>query len=439
MRSQLTFSADWELLSEGAAEERACFSALGIQWGDTWLTEGQDGLANRLRQKPLLSAYHFAMWLAANWWRLRWEPRANSVSWRFAHRTANIGGGYAWPDITIFSDGERTALVPRVVCDEKNSQAVFRYLNTVAAVVPSNDFEIAVDDFLNQVIERLKTMSIEGSELEQLWGQVREERGNSEYARTRKLEALLGRDPDEVGTEVLEQLIADQHRLGTAAVEELAADFGYSESKLQSINTLSDMQKEFGFSASSRDLPKLPEDWILEHKRFENRAWNLGALAAKAVRDQIKNTEAPIDDDMLCQMAAVNRAALDPCARANLPISFALNEDQGRSRVVLRGKRQEGRRFELGRILGDRLLNSEEALNPATRAYTYRQKAQRAFSAELLSPFHAVFNLLQGDYSSENQMDVAEYFNVSQWTIATQLMNNRVIDRVDLEYQANAA
>ncbi|HEY8289404.1 MAG TPA: hypothetical protein VIG49_09060, partial [Acetobacteraceae bacterium] len=97
MNSALSITAEWERLDGGTAEERACFAALGIRCNNHWLTEGRDGLVNRIRAEPLLSAYHLAEWLAWNWWRLRWEPRSSAPDWAFAHRLTTIGHGYVWP------------------------------------------------------------------------------------------------------------------------------------------------------------------------------------------------------------------------------------------------------------------------------------------------------------------------------------------------------
>ena len=98
----LSIDAEWETLRQGSAEERACFAALGIQYGDIWLTEAEDAFVKRVRSKVHLSAYHFAEWLAWNWWRLRWEPRKHAPGWNLAHRMATIGGGYVWPMSRFF-------------------------------------------------------------------------------------------------------------------------------------------------------------------------------------------------------------------------------------------------------------------------------------------------------------------------------------------------
>ena len=82
-------------------------------------------------------------------------------------------------------------------------------------------------------------------------------------------------------------------------------------------------------------------------------------------------------------------------------------------------------------VLVSRQMNyAGERLLPATRTYSYRQKVQRAFAAEFLSPFASVDEMLSGDYSEDTQNDIAEHFNVSPMTIRTQLVNR---DRIDLE------
>ena len=101
---------------------------------------------------------------------------------------------------------------------------------------------------------------------------------------------------------------------------------------------------------------------------------------------------------------------------------------------MLRSRYATGRRFELARLVGARLLlPSEGSLHPATRAATYRQKAQRAFAAELLSPFAQVEEMLAGDYSEERQEEVAHHFQVSVLVIRNQLANHGRLERDSLD------
>lgn len=422
--------ASWETLVEGSDEERSCFAALGINAHGHWLTEGRDALANRLRQAPLLSAYHLAEWLAWNWWRLRWEPRASSEDWAFAHKISNIGGGYIWPNITIFSDGERTALIAKAT--EDRPETPFRYISNFAAVIPSMEFENGIDNFILEVLERLGDSRVNDSNLSRIWNDLVVERRSPELARARKLEALLGQDPDESDPGVIERLVADAKSLSMAAVEELAADSGFRHmAAVPSAANLVSLAKQHGFSASFCDIARIsvPPN---NASRGHTAAWKLGADTAKALRKQENLGDGVITDERLAALFGVEIAALKHGEAADLGFSFALDHENSNS-IFLRSKWPFGRRFELARLLGDRLMATQSTLYPATRAYTYRQKSQRSFAAELLSPFQAVFHMLDGDYSAENQLDVAEYFLVSELTIRTQLVNHQILEREDLD------
>lgn len=429
-----TITADWEPLEYGPPEERACFAAVGIRAHSKWLTEGRDALANRLRHAPLLSAYHLAEWLAWNWWRLRWEPRSRVPDWDFAHRLSSIGGGYIWPNITIFSDGERTALIAKPTLEKP--QTPFRYIADVAAIIPATEFESELDRFIEAIVERLDSEDIENTNLHTLWNSVSLERLDPDESRKKKLEALLGYDPDKADPRTIGQLLRDVEDLSRPAIEEIAAEHGQSGLVLTAadIHSIADRS---GFEGSPRDVVKLDQPVHLPD-RGQVPAWRLGTEMARALRAQLRLDSEPISDDQLAPMGGVQRDIIES-KTVGPNISFALDERLDRSKVVLRSKWKTGRRFELARLLGDRIAGRAAKLFPATRAYTYRQKMQRAFAAEFLSPFEAVDDMLAGDYSMENQLDVAEHFKVSSLTIRTLLVNHGRLEREDLNEELETA
>lgn len=354
--------------------------------------------------------------------------------WDFSHRMASIGGGYIWPDITIFSDGERTVLLSRATAERP--QTPFRYINRVAPVISALDFERGVEVFVAQVLERLETMGVRESNLSCVWRDVQAERGDETLGRRRKLEALMGVDPGESDPELVERVLADAVRLGQGAVEELAADAGGAAERRRvlSADELAGLAVRSGFAASFDDAVRLAAP-VSVAPRGQLAAWQLGADAAKALRAQEALGEGAIDDAALAALLGVTPAALKrPAGVETVGISFALRQAGEADRVLLRSRVPAGRRFELARLLGDRLLGDvADSLLPATRSTTYRQKAQRAFAAELLSPFAQVLGMLDGDFSAESQQEVAEHFKVSELTIRTQLVNHRILDRDELE------
>jgi hypothetical protein len=434
MPASWKIGAEWETLDSGTPEERACFAQLRIDAADICLTEGRDALANRLRQAPLLSAYHLAEWMAWNWWRLRWEPRSKASDWAFAHRVATIGGGYIWPNMTIFSDGERTALVAEPTNDRPKTP--FRYITDRVIVIPASEFESEFDWFADQVLERLRSQNVADSNFEKIWASVRQERRDPKLAQARKLEALLGHDPDESDPRAVKQLILDSQDLSAASVEELAAEHGQGK-ELLNAERLREIASEKGFDAKPSDVVRL-RTAARSPRGGQIPAWRLGADAARALREQEVPNGKPISDEKLAGMAGVEAGILQD--RQGAPgISFALDENANRGRVVLRSKWHEGRRFELARLLGDRIAAPGGArLLPATRAYTYRQKMQRSFAAEFLAPFDAVDEFLESDYSSEKQQDAAARFIVSPITIRTLLVNHGRIGREELEHELEA-
>jgi len=463
MQPTLSITADWERLDEGPPEERACFAAVAILCNDQSLTEGRDGFVNRIRPGPLVSAYHLAEWLAWNWWRLRWEPRSNAPDWPFAHRLTTIGEGYVWPNITIFSDGERTALIAKPTT--ARPATAFRYISDYAAIVPSLVFEGAVDRFIGQVLGQLQAEHIHGTNLDRLWSELTDERRDIETARRRKLEALLGQDPDTADPVVIDRLLTDAQELGERAVEELAADSPQGGTLL-TVDDLRQIAKQSGFSTSPRDTARLSADTMLPSPK-EAPAWRLGVEAARALRVQAGLGSEPVEDGRLADLAAIRPldladnsssrnifivpfgiaarllGSVDWLRRQGKPeagVSFALDQSETESSIFLRSHWRSGRRFELARLLADRIvLPVPGTLHVATRASTYRQKMQRAFAAELLCPFDAMDAMLGGDYSTEAQEDAASYFGVSEWVVRRQLVNHRRLAQEDLDEDIETA
>ena len=430
-----------ERLDEGSPEERAAFGLFTILAGNTPLIQGFDHSINGWRPGPLVSGYHAAEWFAWNWWRLRWEPRSAAPDWWRAHRMTAIGEGYIWPNLTIFSDGVRTALIP--LPSVRPDARPFRYLGGLPTVIPSLLFEEAVDSFIPQVVARLRDAGLPDTNLDAVWRDVLAERADPEVAKRRRIEALLGRDADAVDDTAIEILMADIMSLGEAVVDEVAADRAQDHAQTGAILTAAAFRQiaaTVGTDAAIGDMVPLG---TAIHGLFgaDMPAWQVGAAAARQLRAQEALGSDPVSDSRLARMAGTRADVLADPPAAN-PMSFTLVTGPATARIVLRSRWRTSRRFDLARLIGDRqLAGADGALFPATRAYTYRQKFQRAFAAELLSPFEAVDAMLDGDYSEEGQQDVAAHFDVSVMVINTQLISHRRIERgaSDEDFDVTAA
>ena len=196
-----------------------------------------------------------------------------------------------------------------------------------------------------------------------------------------------------------------------------------------------------GEDAAPRDAVRLRDSDDLRIST-DKPAWGIGSEAARRLRVQERLSAAPIDNKTLARLAGVHKHIVAKTA-TGAALSFSLDRSPFVGRVVLRSRWETGRRFEVARLLADRLVaRGSDRLRAATRAYTYRtyrQQLQRSFAAEFLSPFETINEMLAGDYSVEAQADAAEHFNVSPLTIRTLLVNHGRLEPDELEAEIEGA
>ena len=444
MPGNLTVSLAPESLDSGTAEEQATFGLFAITANDRLLTEGEDTERGELRRGPYVSGYPLAEWLVWNWWRIRWEvgQRKDITDidarrrWDFAHRMATVGDGYAWPDITIHFDGLQSFFHS----EPSEDRLLFRYSGAARPeMVSPEDLETAVDGFVKDILSRLDGRCLRSTNLHHLWVDLEAERQDPAATRCRRLEAQLGCDPDDADERMIRDRLGDAAVLGEEALGEVAGDAALcgAPDRMVSARQLLDIATATGFDADMNDALMLTDMTGLPMPG-EAEAWRLGQQAARRLRAQEALDGQPISDGDLSIFAGTTSSTISRTEKHSSEISFSLdneNED-GTARLSLRSKWETGRRFELARLIGDRVLGSRtgyaaERLSPATRTHSYRQQMQRAFAAEFLSPFRSVEEMLSGDYSEERQNDVADYFKVSPMTISTLLVNHGRVDRDD--------
>ena len=405
------------------ALENATAGVLSIEANGTVLTEGVSLGGKELQPGPLVSAYPLAEWLVWNWWRLRWEPTSSSTSraWAFAHRLSSVGSGYRWPNVQIESDG---ALVRLTSTPAADPQPLFRYVGAPRSeLIPAADFESAVDDFVGDVLARLQHVPGR-SNVATIAEQVAQDRAEPGEACFRRLQAILGHDPDEGPEPAIRQRVADADSLGDEASLELAAG-----APTVGLAELRDAARRAGFDANPEN--RVSVDASAPALAWgTTEAWRVGVGAARSLRAQEAPQGEPISNLRLAEMAGVQECALGEAPCMDVPLSFEWQEST-QVRIGLRSNWETGRRFDLTRLLADRVFGArhQERLRAVTRSYTYRQKAQRAFAAEFLAPIDAVDGYLSGDYTEDKQDEAADYFQVSPYTIRSLLVNNRRIGR----------
>ncbi|HIJ85353.1 MAG TPA: hypothetical protein HPQ00_14270, partial [Magnetococcales bacterium] len=214
----------WTPAVYGPEEVRQTSAILQFTVNNRLVTRVDNDWTRVVDKTVCLSAYPLALWLVSSWWRLHWEPvpaGIPNIEWRIAHEMGSAGHGFLWPPVRFESDGEMVTVHCTPSSAESNEP--IRYLNRLHESIPSAEFTKGIVDFIQIVIDRLDSVGIQDTELHTLWREVGGERTNPKTASYRKMEALLGFDPDEGPETIVDTLLNLSMAVGDAAVAEIAA------------------------------------------------------------------------------------------------------------------------------------------------------------------------------------------------------------------------
>ena len=225
---------------------------------------------------PRVSAFRLAEWFLWNWWRIRWEPsrsRGDSLSWRQAHETASIGGGWLWPRLTFDSDGQTVTI--HFAGSEATVTEPVSYVGDVdEQFVSAQNFELAIDSFLQQVMSHLSRNQLSPNPVGRMWGELRDEREDPKLTTYRRFEALLGHNPDEADRRVIDQLTKDRAVLGEQATNEIAADAPLTTGVAMTADSLLGVAGQSGFDISKNNLGSGQH-----HAHGDRPTWPIGSMA----------------------------------------------------------------------------------------------------------------------------------------------------------------
>ena len=423
------FSIDFQWLAReyGDAVARSTLAEITITANERKATEIEDLLAKTVRPGVRVSAFALAQWFASNWWRLLWEPERNTSSWKMSHNVGAAGEGYLWPDLTFISDGE--AVLVRSRPSLITSKEPVRYLNSFDEFIPAHEFEAGMHSFVESVVGRLTDMRIDTAGLDELWREILAERPDPKLASWRKLEAIMGYDPDEAPNRTIEalQIAADDY--GPSAVEEIAAE--------SMENAIADIEILWGQSRREALPIVIPNFDDLKRQISRIRSslfpWQKATEAARIVREVWSLSPGPVSTSTLADVLSVGQGSLENAIDVQGPMNAGFrNGDLNSLSVFLKSTIPVSRRFALLRLVGDHLTApQDEKLLPATpKTRTQRQKFQRAFAQEFLCPYSDLISYLKSDEPSDEAIeDAAHYFDVSERMIETILVNKGDLER----------
>ncbi len=426
--SAFSISSEWISPGHGPEEVGQTSALLTIRCGDHCATRNEDEGSRSVHSFACLSAYPLALWFAASWWRLRWEPAPNGtpgIEWRMAHDLPAAGYGFIWPLLTFDPDGESVIVVCRP--SDSSSKDPLRYLERFSISIEGAIFEKTISDFVNLVVARLSAVGIHESELHAIWREVIEERSDPETSFYRRIEAGLGFEPDEAPDELLNSFRTLSEEAGAAAAFEIASALSRTTSEALSLKLL-ELARSSGV-AGKVQLPAQLSALAADAAYQKHPAWERGWLLARRARSVWGFHLEPISNAAFSDILNADIAQQLDGVHDRIPLGLAVREP-GSNELNLHFRRSNytGRRFEAARFLADHVLApSKDRWLPETDAKTARQKIQRAFAAEFLCPIEGLKAFLDNEFSNESIENAGLHFGVSPLAVRSHLANNGVI------------
>ena len=419
----------------GREEIRQTSALLRIAVNNRLVTRVDNEWVGSVHETVRLSAYPLALWLAASWWRLLWEPVPTDTPdavWRLAHEMRSAGHGYLWPPVRFETDGETVTV--HALPTEAGSTEKIRHLVRLHETIPVTGFVRGVETFIQTVIARLDRMGIPDTELHALWQEVCGERTDPGTATYRKMEALLGFEPDEAPEDVadtLQQLVA---KAGEAAVAEIAAACANSEpgprlERMMRQSRLPGVQGSMGIISAARGA-------VTRGTRSASAPWERGWAMARVAREHLRLDGRPVSNRRLGEILEVTERELTggDAPMADAPLSLAVRPDSDdRINLLFRRRGITGRRFEMARWFADGLMASDtDRWLPVTDTKTARQKVQRAFAAEFLAPVGSLQEFLGHALTDDERIEEAgAHFCISPLAIRSHLVNHGLVSLDD--------
>lgn len=380
-----------------------------------------------------------AFWILDNWWRIFHEPEPAgeiTAEWLLAHEMSSIGGGYAWPQVRFWSEGDQVGI--RAQPQYKDSPGPVRFLADHYCMVPSSDVERGVDTFLEHVCD----LGLDDREaLRTLYREVKRERADPEVALWRIIEAELGYDIDDAPVELMNRLKEWIAELGFDAVSEACLSKqgnGVTRALEDGLWAVENSRTKVDLSEAV-SAARLHPDEDLEDSPWlpaGSAPWKLAEDAAGRLRENLGVPSGPVSNSRLGELLGVSVYRFSHFhSFTSIPYGVRRRDpDRPTSTVALRAVRPEAKRFQLCRVLGDAIWSDNDSLGLISSAKSARQKFQRAFAQSFLCPFRDLLDYVGNDSPTPDDVTAAaQWFRVSERLVQSTLVNKGVIDRQQFE------
>ncbi|MBI3735690.1 ImmA/IrrE family metallo-endopeptidase [Candidatus Sumerlaeota bacterium] len=278
-----------------------------------------------------------------------------------------------------------------------------------------------MDEFILQVAERVSGCGL-GNEIRDLFVELKEERADPKLSKACLLQARAGINPGEAADGWLAELENLGQMTGDTSLEEVAAVLPFRKITPQAV------REEIESIRDAKTVVDLSQVQKILPLKVQELPWARGSRLAAEFRAMLGlSPDKPILDDSLCDLLKIRLPIKEISPRQSMSGGFR----NGQTHIHVSTWRRENQRFYLARLIACALLSGgEERLLPITNSQTALQKAERAFAQEFLCPWTALEPFVEEHGTEEEGIsEAAEYFQVSERTIETTLVNKGELPR----------
>lgn len=425
---ELAIRWEWEAAPwVKAPEHRATWARIEIMVRSEHITLVEDQESGSSRRSIYCPLHPLAEWAAYNWWLLRadarparsldmWGPEHYDSRQFRRHSLRGSGDGFLWPNLVIIPEGEHKRLIWQRDRFPAPGKPI-RFLADGEAFLDRDSVERELVSVISAVLTRLAEQGVTDTPLEKEWAEVQSaEPDEVEFCLAA---ARLGLDPY-AEAEPYQQLIM---RAEAELRGNLLGDFldAVEPARIgHALDWIRGARSEIG-QAPEREAARVLREAIRQSRAAPgNWSWEKGWNQARAVRRILGLADQDVFD-----LSSFMNSIDQPTADRGLQAVGGSTGGSGPLAVIEPGRPVSSRRFTLSRALWHYLWESEP-LFLVTTAYTERQKAERAFAAELLAPAHGIGELLSvsPEIAIQDDLDgIAAHFQVSPMVIKHQLDN----------------
>ena len=428
---RLSFEFDWiDPEGVGGPELAATYASLQIRAGDSVITRILDNRAKTVRDFIYVPLYPLAEWLVTNWWFITHElqnpAKEGDPDFRRRHSLSTSREGYAFPNLDVIPSGAQTRIAWK---KDRPPWTKVEFLEDGYIRMDSSEFRERCGDLIDQVIQRLDSLGVHETFLEEEWDTIRS--ADEEESEFCKAAAGLGWDPYALDDTDRDHVLLISEKLGGLLNEAVSA-LDTADPVTNSSAIVSAIEE-----ARQNSLHLEPIESFRAEITHDSVAgldpWDVGYEWARRLRQNLGLDSQPLPGmEQIAEVLGEDTESLD---RVTQPVEFLANaplidgvitRDDEKPAFAFRRLGYHGRRFHFCRALSE-VLASPHSDALITRAHSERQQRNRAFAAEFLAPSSGLkqrilFPTVDGDDIDE----LAEEFGVSSQVIEHQIVNHRI-------------